>query len=185
MKKHLIILITVVMLIGCNNKSQLNKTFNCGSANFNELTTNSDFNKNFTIKIPSNWKTNLYYDQNQSELFAADTTKQLSKSYIIDVAYNYGSINLNEPFIKSIDSTITSSKLTKLKSGKTTFKNKPSFWYLSNGTKKGFTYHQLNLIIKVSNTAYITCYSQIYGEKNIDERICESISLFDNIDFLQ
>ena len=65
------------------------------------------------------------------------------------------------------------------------FKSKPAYWYLVSGTKKGFTYNQFNLMVKLSKETYFTAYSEIYGSDKIDERICESLLLLDNIEFLQ
>jgi len=51
--------------------------------------------------------------------------------------------------------------------------------------KKGFNYHQFNLIVKLSDETYFTAYTEVYGDSNINERICESIAIFDKIKFLQ
>ena len=40
-------------------------------------------------------------------------------------------------------------------------------------------------IVKISENTYFSAYSEIYGNNNIDKRICESISLLESIQFLE
>jgi len=75
--------------------------------------------------------------------------------------------------------------LEKIKSGQILFQNKPALWYVVKGKKNGFPYHQFNLMVENTETTYFSVYSEIYGDKNIEERICESISIIDKIEFLQ
>lgn len=185
MKSTLFILSLVLPLISCTEQSNLSKTFNCNTSKLNNLEVYSDFKQNFKIAIPTTWKTELYYNEFQSEIFTADTIKQLSETYILDAAFNYGNLEFNEDFYKKTDSILAVSNLQKVKDGTIEFKSKPAYWYLVTGTKKGFTYNQFNLIIKLSKDTYFTAYSEIYGTDNTDERICESISILDNIEFLQ
>ncbi|WP_157961096.1 hypothetical protein [Lutibacter citreus] len=185
MKHTLIILLSIFILVGCKNQSELSKLYNCKTGNIKNTIAISDFKENFNISIPNSWKTNLYYDKNQSEIFAADTTKQLTETYIIDAAYNYGSLTFNNSFYKKTDSILKASNLKKVNSGTILFKEKPAYWYLSKGKKKGFDFHQFNLIVKTSKNAFFTSYCEIYGTTNIESRICESISIIDNIEFLQ
>ena len=95
--------------------------------------------------------------------------------------------NKNFEFIITLktDSILAVSNLQKVKGETIQFKSKPAYWYLVTGTKKGFTYNQFNLMIKLSKETYFTAYSEIYGTDKVDERICESISLLDKIEFLQ
>jgi hypothetical protein len=175
----------IFLLISCKKQSELSKSFNCNTSKLTNLEIYSDFKQNFKITIPTNWKTELYYDEFQSEIFTADTTKQLSETYILDVAFNYGNLEFNKEFYTKTDSILAGSNLQKVKDGMLQFKSKPAYWYLVTGTKKGFTYNQFNLMVKLSTETYFTAYSEVYGTNNIDQRICESISLLDNIEFLQ
>ena len=185
MKQYTVLFFVLFLILGCKEKSELNKTFNCNTFNLNNIETYSDFKQNFKLDIPLSWKTELYYDEFQSEIFTADTTKQLSETYILDAAFNFGNLEFNEEFYLKTDSIILVSSLQKAKDGNLQFKSKPAYWYLVKGTKKGFSYHQFNLMVKLSKETYFTAYSEIYGTKNIDERICESISILESIEFLQ
>ncbi|MFB9271466.1 MULTISPECIES: hypothetical protein [Flavobacteriaceae] len=185
MKKNIVFIIVLFLVFSCKKQSELSETFNCNISKINNSEIFSDFKKNFKIRIPTNWKTKLYYDDFQSEIFTADTTKQLSETYILDAAFNYGSLEFNKDFYKKTDSILAVSNLQKVKDGTIQFKSKSAYWYLVTGTKKGFNYNQFNLMVKLSKETYFTAYSEIYGTDKIDERICESILILENIEFLQ
>jgi hypothetical protein len=173
------------ILTGCVKQSDLSKSFDCKTSNLNNLITISDFKNNFKISIPNTWKTNLYYNNYQSEIFTADTIKQLSETYILDVSFNYGNIHFDDSFHKKTDSLLTNSNLQKIKSNAIQFQNKPAYCYVVKGTKNGFNYHQFNLIVLNSENTYFTANSEIYGDHNIEGRICESISIIEKIEFSQ
>jgi hypothetical protein len=185
MKLPLIIFAIFFIFSSCKKQSQLSSIFECDTVNLKNLNEYSDFKQNFKITIPNNWKTELYYNEFQSEIFTADTTKQLSETYVLDASFNFGNLNFNTDFHKKTDSIIAISNLEKTNSGNFSFKSNPAYWYLVNGTKKGFNYHQFNLIVKLSDETYFTAYTEVYGDSNINERICESIAIFDKIKFLQ
>ena len=185
MKSTLYIFLITLILISCTKQTELSKTFNCNTSKLSNTEVFSDFKQNFNVTIPTNWNTELYYDDFQSEIFTADTTKQLTETYILDAAFNYGNLEFNEDFYRETASILAASNLQKVNDGTIEFKSKPAYWYLVTGTKKGFTYNQLNLMIVLSKETYFTAYSEIYGTDNIDERICESITILNSIEFLQ
>ena len=184
MKKLLSFLILVTVLISCSNQSELSKKFNCKNITLENTTSISDFKKNFKLKLATAWKKDLYYNRFQSELFAADTTKQLTDTFILVTSFNLGELNLNTSFYQKNDSILTASKLQKLDFGNLSFKEKPAYWYVAQGSKNNFEYHTFNLIIKLSENTYFNAYSEIYGAKNIDERICKSIAIIETVEFL-
>ena len=185
MKKIVILFSFFSLLLSCNNTSELQKSFQCKPQKAMKSDYISDFNKNFKIKIPTNWKSNLYYNQFQSDLYAADTTKQLTDSFILETSFNQGELVFDDVFFTKTDSVLTATKLSKINSKTIQFQKKPAYWYLVTGEKKGFTYHQFNLLVKLSNTTYFSCNSAIYGENNVSERICEAISIINSVEFLQ
>jgi len=184
--RYLIFFIIILLLFSsCKKQSELSTIFECSSTDFDNLTVYKDFNKNFKLKIPNNWKTELYYNKNLSEIFSADTTKQLSETFILDVTYNYGELNFEDSFFKKTDSLIVTRNLKTLKKNTFEFKKKPAFWYVVKGTKKGFKYHQFNLLVKINPNSYLSATSEIYGANAIEERICSSIKLIEKIELLQ
>jgi len=183
--KYVLSLILFIALISCEKPSKLELKLNCSSSKNYKYNKTKDFNNNFTMKIPKSWKTNYYYDINTSEIYAADTIKELTKSFIVGVSFHKGNIELNNVYNKKIDSLLFLKKLNKYAFENEPFTNKPAYWYLVDGTKNGFTYHQLNITIKNSDKSYINATSEIYGDQLINDRICKSISILKTIQFLQ
>lgn len=127
------LILFVFIFLSCKEKSVLNTTFNCFNLSTNtdqkELT---DIKKNFKISVPKNWKTELFYDEFQSSLFTADTAKQLSETFILDISSKSGELLFNDDFLNKIKSN---SELRIINSKFENFKNIPSFWHLSSGKK--------------------------------------------------
>lgn len=185
MKKIYILFLTIIIILSCKKQSELSKEFNCNSTELGNLKPYLDFKNNFKLYVPTSWKTSKYYSETQSEIFTADTIKQLTESYILNTSYALGTVNFDASFYQKTDSIITQNNFEKIKSGKSTFIKSPSYWSVLKGQKNGFTYHQFNLIAKKSEVAYFAATVEIYGDIKIDERICESIALLEKIEFLQ
>ena len=100
MKKLFILL--VLILFSCNS-SELQKEFQCTSSSFSELEKVSDVRKLFFVQLPKHWKTNLYYDNSQTSIYSADTTKSLTQSTLIDITYIHNSINFDKTFLIKIN----------------------------------------------------------------------------------
>ncbi len=178
-------IILVFLLIGCSKEKEISSFFNCKNNNINEKSTlTTDFKKHFRLNLPSSWNTKLYYSDYQSEIFAADTTKQLTDSFIIDTAFNTGKLNIDDSFIKKNDSLFNSNNLEIIKSSKGEFQSMPSCWYLVKGTKNNFEFHQLILWVNLSKKEYFSCYIDIYGNENIEERICKVVAIIEDVEFL-
>ena len=174
-----------LLILGCSNQSEIGKKMNCSPTTSKNTKQITDFNKNFTLNIPSNWKTELYFDNYQSEIFTADTIKQLSETYILAASFNLGVLNFDSDFHRRKDSVLNVNNLKITDSGNQTFQSKPTFWYVTKGTKNNFDYHRFTVITKISENTYFSAYSEIYGDDNIEKRICESISLLESIQFLE
>lgn len=185
MKNFFLFLVFIISFYSCSKQTPLAQKFNCSSSKIDELHEIYDFNKNFKLSLPTTWKTNLYYNKTESQIFAADTIKELTKSYILGTSFSFGTINFNEDYSKRIDSVLIANNLVKIDAGHHSFQTKKTDWYLVKGSKNGFVYHQFNLTVKLSENSYFNAYSEVYGDENIDERICESISIIENVKFLQ
>lgn len=185
MKKRLPFFIIIVVLISCSKQSELIKNFNCKTSISENITHITDFKNNFKLKLPTNWKRKMYYGNYQSEIFTADTTKQLTDSFILVTSFNLGNLNFNEFFYQKNDSVLKASGLYELNSGTTTFQSKPAFWYVAKGSKNNFKYQTFNITVKLSESSYFNAYSEIYGEEHIEERICKSIAFIETVEFSQ
>ncbi len=184
--KNIAFLCWIFLLVSaCSNQSEIAKKLNCSPTIYKNTKQITDFNKNFTLNIPSNWKSSLYFDNYQSEIFTADTLKQLSETYILAASYNLGALNFDNDFHHRKDSVLNVNNLKIIDSGNESFQLKPSFWYISKGTKNNFDYHRFTVLTKLSENTYFSAYTEIYGNTNVDKRICESISLLESIQFLE
>ncbi|NOR28498.1 MAG: hypothetical protein GQ540_08220 [Lutibacter sp.] len=185
MKNIIFLTLTFFLFFSCSKQSELHKKYNCSSSKISNSKTIKDFNKNFRLTISNDWKSNFYFNKFQSEIFSADTTKQLTDSFILGTSFNQGIINFNSNFHQEKDSILTVNHLELTDSGEQLFLSKPSYWYVAKGMKNGYTYHQFNSTIKLSENTYFVGYSEIYGDTNINERICETISILEKIEFLE
>jgi hypothetical protein len=183
MKKFIFFIATIVFF-SCSEKSELTAAFNCNVSNKDAKKTITDFRRNFEINIPTHWKTELFYNQSSSEIYSADTTKQLTNTYILDVSHQLGEINFDNHFIKKNDSVLKSKKLFKIKSNTLTFKQYPAFYYITQGTNKRFVVNRLNLLVKTSEHEYIAAYCEVYGNEQIEERFCDGISILNTLKLL-
>ena len=178
-------ILLLLLFTSCTKHSALHNIFDCKVESIKETKKVTDFKKNFSMDISTDWKTAMYFDEFQSEIFAADTVKELSDTFILNASFNYGSLEFDTDFYKKTDSLLAGNKFLKINEGTIYFQSKPAYWYLLKGTKKGFTYHQLNLMVILSNTTYFKGYTDVYGDENINDRICSSLSILEKIEFLQ
>lgn len=184
--KKIIIIMLAIGFISCQSNS-LKKEFDCETnAELSELKEYRDFLKNFRISLPKNWKTTLYYDEYSSEIFSADTTKQLTDSYVLEMSWKQGELDLDDKFAKSINDTLQLKEQLKMtKSGFGTFKEKPMYFNLSEGTRSGINYKYLQVYLKTNIDEYITLTTKIFGDQLVNERLCESVELFDSLVLIQ
>jgi len=183
--KHLYILLAVATIFFSCNTNSVREAIDCNTTtNFADTKEISGFLKHFKLKIPKNWKSELYYDETQSRFYSGDTTKQLTDTYIIDVTWHQGEIKLDSDFEQIIENDLKmNEKLKPIKGGFGTFRNIPCYYNLAQGTNSGFTYHYLQIYLKTNVDEYYNLTTKVYGDEFIDERICESLSLFEGITF--
>ena len=107
-----------LMLISCQN-SKFEKEFECETPiSYTQTKTYKDVLKHFEIDVPNNWKSELYYDEYQSALYTADTTKALRETYILDIAWHQGELVLNKEFeVRVAQNASRNLKLVPVRSG--------------------------------------------------------------------
>ena len=173
----------LIIAISCSKRTSLADELTCRKfQSLGDTENKQDFNKKFEIKIPVNWKHKGYFDDYQSSLFAADTLKQLTETYILDVAYKNGEINIGDSFSVQLNKN---NALEVLKSNTEKFKDYTSYWQVSKGEKNGYPYHLFNMFIETSKQGYIEIKSEFYGEKLVDERLCESLGIISTLKILK
>ena len=119
----------MIFLFACiaalESKSELSENMNCKPEQYANLETITDMDKQFKVTLPSHWKTfHLYYDENQTSIFSADTTKQLTDSYTIDITYVYDEIIFDDQFIQRFKKNLSDDLLVETNSYELMFKEK-------------------------------------------------------------
>ena len=176
-------LILMISFSSCTKKLSLQEELNCSTSSlFSNTFERKDIHKNFKIDIPKTWKYQLYYDDYQSSIFMADTIKELTASFILDVAWKNGGLELNDSFEKSL---LDTSSYSIVKSNLEQFKDLPCYWNVSKGIKENFTYHIFNLFIKTSEGDYLEFKTEIYGDDLVDERLCEALKIINSVEIIK
>ncbi len=152
---------------------------NCDTNPFNNLETVEDVYKNFLVQLPKHWKTNLYYDKSQSSIYAADTTKQLTETYLVDVTMVYNNIDFNTDFMIDYKSKLTNDQLVETTSFESSFLEKKSYYSRAMGKKQGYPYEIINVFVQVNNESHLHAKAEIYGDSLTNERLCKAIQLIE------
>jgi len=184
MKNLVLVLITIVTLTSCE-KNELREEFNCSTYGFANLKKHTDFLKHFKMQLPSDWKTNYYYDEYASDIYSADTTKSLTETFIIEASWKQGELYLTDDFVQKIDTLNREDELKTTKSTFTKIQNKLSYLNVAEGMSNGYPLKHLQIFIKLGVDDYLTLSSKIFGTENVQERLCKSIDLFNRIELIK
>ena len=184
MKYSILLAVLAFSFLGCEN-SKFEREFDCDTpVHFTNTKTYKDVLNHFEIDIPKNWRTKLYYDELQSKVYTADTTKQLSESYIIDVTWRQGELIFNDEFEEKVNELASRDfQLIPVKSGYGKFLDKPSYYHISTGKNANMNWHFLQIYVQYNTDEYYLLSSKIYGDDFVSERICATFALFKNISF--
>lgn len=184
--KHLPALICILFLmIGCQN-SKFEKEFDCDTPmKYTQTKRYKDILKHFEIDVPKNWKTELYYDEYQSSLYTADTTKELRETFILDIAWHQGELVLNKDFeVRVAQNASRNLKLVPVKSGFGDYLGHPAYYHIATGKSEDLSWHYLEIFVQHKVDEYYTFTAKIYGNEFVSERICSSFSIFGDLIFL-
>ncbi|WP_196886419.1 hypothetical protein [Aureivirga sp. CE67] len=193
MKNKLNIAVVFILFLficySCSDKNQtyLNKDLSCSDSEYNEkdLEEVMDIHKNFILKSPKTWKTNLYYNDYESEIFTADTTKDLTKTFIYDVSMINGDLKMDKDSESLvINNYLQQENLKLVSNGNGKFLDRDSFWFLAEGTKRNYKFSNYILFVRNSEKKYLKVNAELFGEDNIDERICNIVELTNKIKIL-
>ena len=177
------VIIFIAFIASCNSKSEISKELNCNPESYSNLEKIEDVKKLFTVQFPDNWKTNLYYDKNQSSIYTADTTKQLKETMLLDITHITSELVFDSNFIKKFNSNLKQQQLTEISSNQILFRDKPTFYSEAKGFKNKFKYSVLNLFIKLNEKNYIHSTIEVYGDSLRRKRICKGINLLEKAIF--
>ncbi|PQJ81706.1 hypothetical protein [Polaribacter glomeratus] len=180
-KRFRILFIASLLLFSCVKQSEISNDFNCEKSAYSNLENVEDIKNLFSLKLPKNWKINLYQDESQSSIFAADTTKQLTETVLIDVTFIKNKITFDDVFMLQQEQENLTKGLIKIKSKEITLLEKPSFYTIYKGKKGAFLYQTCHTFIKINAENFILAKTEIYGDSLVNERFCNSFSLIENI----
>ena len=187
MRKQAIVYALAITLLAACQPSKFEREFSCDTPmSFTKKKTYKDVLSHFEIDIPKDWKTELYYDEYQSTLYTADTTKQLRESYVIDVTWHQGELVFGDDFEKKVaENAIQIQQLIPVKWGYGDYLGKESYYLISTGKSSDLSWHYLQIYLKLNTDEYYTFTSKIYGSEQVNERICASFAVFNEISFLK
>lgn len=184
MKKTIVFILGLIVL-SCNTPSELELENGCGADLPSNMVEKTDFKKNFTIKIPKNWNTSHFYSPATSEMYVADTTKSLTESYILELIYNDATIVMGSALKSKIDAFNQTNNYSLVDSNELLFKTMPATFYTLKGKKNNYDVLIFDLYVKTSETTYFNSKTEIYGNSNIQERLCESLAILNTLEFVK
>lgn len=177
---HLTLLLLVLVSYTSCTSNKLSEEFKCSSPAFSNLEEITDFKKNFVMKLPKNWKTNLYYDEVVSSIYTADTTLSFKETVIIDASFISNPIEINNEFIDKIKAENKQENLEEVVSKEIKFLNNKAFYNYVSGKKGKYSYHLLNVFTK-ADLGFMHIKTEIYGDSLVDERLCKAVKLIDKM----
>ena len=181
MKSVIRIAFISIFIISCN-KTELEKEFSCSSPSVVDTTEMvTDIKKTFSIELPKHWKTNLFYDKMQSSIYAADTTKQLTETVLLDVTQLQSTYQFNDTFKKQLTINDSIQNLINKQQKLFQFKNKNAYYAISNGKKGKFSYQILNIFLQQNDNSSFHLKAEIYGDDNVKKRFCKAIHTLNSI----
>ena len=182
---RIIVLLFCLSFIACGSPSQLEIENGCAADVPINTTVKKDFKKNFKLQVPNSWKTSHYYTPISSEMFIADTTKQLTGSYIMELSYHDAELNLGSELKAKIDMFNMENRYSLVDSNELRYKEHPAAFFTLRGKKNNYDVLIFDLYVKTSKTSYFNSRTEIYGNTNIQERLCESLAILNTITFLK
>jgi len=169
-----ILFLLIIAIYSCSNKNSIFKNYDCQITPIESKKIVDALNK-FTLNIPNNWKTELYIDKGSSIFVTADTTKQLSKAFIIKVSSISGALNFDKNLgstlkVKLVESNWKNDKIT---AG--FFESHHALLLKSTKQNSNIKTNALHLFFNAKNDSHFEIEIQCFGDKNIQNRFCKAI----------
>lgn len=173
---------TLLLLYSCGEQSELSKEFKCSEVSLGELEMTSDFQDRFSLPIPTHWKTNLYFDNTQSSIYFADTTKQLTETVILDATFYKQKIDFKTSVLPQIQTNYVNSGLLEASNREFTLQEHPSYFSIAKGKRRDFTYTICNVFMNTTGDKFMHVKIEVYGDSLVNERLCKGINLIEKIE---
>lgn len=181
--RQILLVFIFISLFSCRNKEQLSQQFSCDVSSFKNLEEIRDVKNLFSVQFPEHWKTNLFYDEVQSSIYTADTTKQLTETTILDITYVSRSISFDTDFTLKHEQEMLSKKLIRIASEEIKLSGKPTYYSISRGLKAAFPYQACHVFMKVNAKNFIHAKVEIYGDSLVEERLCKAVNLIERVTY--
>ena len=158
-----------IFLTSCQ-KSKFEREFECETpSSYTQTKTYKDILGHFEIDVPSSWKTELYYDEYQSALYSADTTKTLRETFILDVSWRQGELVLNKDFeVKVAKNATRNLRLIPVKSGFGEYLGNPAYYHIATGKSDDLSWHYLEVYVQHKVDEYYVFTAKIYGNEFVN-----------------
>ena len=101
-----------LLLTGCQQPSLQKALFgSCKSTQQEQAQKNiKDLHQRFEISIPSDWKKEFFIDSSSTRFYCADTTKDLTDTYIVEIGHYLKNTTLDTLFVKKIEDEVLQKK---------------------------------------------------------------------------
>ncbi|MGB2128737.1 MAG: hypothetical protein ACPHXR_04580 [Flavicella sp.] len=176
----------IISLNSCKDPSLAKEfEFSCNSTtNLQSLDKQVDTRKSFEITIPSFWKKEFYIDNTTSRFYCADTLKELQDTYLLDIAH-YNEKLPGASLLKNKAKTAVFKRPEgKIVSEKEfLFKDKKTYYLYSTHAENEIETHRFELYMANKNNSFYRVTVDVFGNSQIEERVCEAMSLVDNCTF--
>ena len=184
MKKfhYLLYCLSTVLLFSCKNEPSINDVISCTSdVDFHHSKIIRDAKNNFEINLGEHWKRELYFDDYQSRIYAADTTRNFSSSFIIDVTRFKGKIIIEEAFKNKITTQVLATPKTYIiQNSIIKFNDQPAYAiYYFHKNEEQVTYNIQYYIADQEH--YYLLSAQINGSQNFTKNNCEILQIFNSL----
>ena len=180
-KAYCTLILLLICCFGCEtNNLKKSLEIDCNKKNsFQNLHKIRDTKETFSCELPNNWKREFFLDNYTSRLYAADTTKELDDAYIFDFGHYQSKIDFNKEFDSKITHEITQLPKGKISnSGKITFKKKEAYFVRYSFESMDITSNNIQVYFKNQNKSFYKLKIDVYGNKNIENRLCKALDLF-------
>ena len=182
MEKLIILIVASLLFISCSHQpSEISKEFKCKSLANKNLEEVVDVKNLFSIQVPRTWKTNLFYDNIQSSIYTADTTKQLTETLLLDITIINKNIKFDNAFKLRNEQINLTKNLVKVKSKETSIINKTAYFSISKGKKGIYNYQVCDFFIKVNEQNFILAKAEVYGDSLVNKRFCKAFNFIEKI----
>lgn len=182
---QLIYFFSILVLFSCNQKPKIDHLISCSKNHeFQHQKTIRDVKNHFEINIGDHWKRELYFDDHQSRIYAADTTRSFSSSFIIDVTRFSNRIIIEEDLKKRTTNQVLSEPNTYIIKNKViTYKNQPAYAIYYFRKINDRVIYNLQYYISYKNCYYLLS-AQINGSHQFDSNNCEILQVFNSLNIL-